>query len=129
MPQGTKIIISVLLVISGVAHSEVQMKTPEILSKASSVSLVLEDNLEKSIIINDKGVWKNEDLIKVRLMEVTTIVFRIPDNTLPHLIQVHKGNVIFIHQQGLLNYEITIPVSEFLKKIFPKYKGLMWGHR
>ena len=118
------IILFVLLVISNIAHSEVQIEPPEILSKANSVSVVLEDNLKKDIIIYDNGVWKNEDLIKVRLMEVTTIVFKIPDNELPHLVQVYKGNVIFvISDRGPLIYKITIPVLEFLKKIFPKYKG------
>jgi hypothetical protein len=114
----------VLLGISGIAHSEVQIKPPEMLSKAISVSVVLEDNLKESIVIYDMGVWKNEDLIKARLLEVRSIIFRIPGNEMPHLVQVHKGNVIFvIHDRGPLSYEITIPVSEFIKKVFPKYKG------
>jgi hypothetical protein len=66
-------------------------------------------------------VWKNEDLIKGRLMEIRSIIFKIPDDELLHLVQVYKGNVIFVHEQGHVNYEITIPVSEFLKKIFPNY--------
>ena len=115
------IILFVLLVISSIAHSEVQIKLPEILSKASSVGIVLEDNLKKSIIINENGVWKNDDIIKVRLMEIRSIIFKIPDNNLPHLVQVYKGNVILIYTQGHVNYEITIPVSEFLNKIFPKH--------
>lgn len=109
----------VLLVISSIAHSEVQIKLPEILSKASSVGVVLEDNLTTSIIINENGVWKNKDIIKVRLMEIRNIIFKIPDNNLPHMLKVYKGNVIFIHEQGHIDYEITVPVSEFLKKIFP----------
>jgi hypothetical protein len=113
-------IFSVLLFLSDIARPEVEIKPADLLSKASSVGIVFEDDLKKSIIIYENGVWKNKDLTKVRLMEIRNIVFTIPGKNLPHLVQVHKGNVIFIYEQGYVNYEITIPVSEFLKKIFPK---------
>jgi biopolymer transport protein ExbD len=113
------IIFIVLFVISSIANSEVKIKLPKGLSKSSSVGVILESDLKRSIVINENGVWKNEDLIKGRLMEIRSIIFKIPDDELPHLVQVHKGNVIFIHEQGHVYYEITIPVSEFLYKIFP----------
>ncbi len=118
----TGIVIFVLfLFICNTANSEVQLRPSSILSKASSIGLVLEDDLQKSVIIYQNGVWRNQDIIKTRLMDARRMVFRFSARDLPHLVQIHKGNVIFFHEQGRIVYEITIPFAEFLKKIFPKY--------
>ena len=94
----------VMLIICGIAHSEVKMEIPDLLSTASSVSIFLDDDPKKEIVIFEKGVWKNKDLVKARSMHITAIGFRFSGGLIPHLVQAYKGNVILMHEQGDKNY-------------------------
>jgi hypothetical protein len=115
----------VMLMICGIAHSEVKMEPPNLLLTARAVSVVLDDDLEKGIVIYEKGVWKNKDLVKTRSKDIRAIVFRFSDGRMPHLVQVHEGKVFFMHKAGPFIYKFTIQISEFLKEIFPDYNKEM----